>query len=117
MEKISRDAGRVDVERLFDEHKQEPEVSGGYIFKVDRADPGDSGFSAASQNIKYVYPKEVEIERPGRDAQQQYVRRFFSFLFHQAFLILCLYVQLEYLALTQSQMIYQNLSYMRSEER
>ena len=78
MEKISRDADRVDVERLFDEHKQEPEVSGGYIFKIDRADPGDSGFGAAGQSIKYVYPKEVEIERPGRDAQQQYVRRFFN---------------------------------------
>ena len=78
MEKISRDADRVDVERLFDEHKQEPEVSGGYIFKIDRADPGDSGFSGASQSIKYVYPKEVEIEQPERDAQQQYVRRFFN---------------------------------------
>ena len=78
MEKISRDADRVDVERLFGEHKQEPDVSGGYIFKIDRADPGDSGFSGASQSIKYVYPKEVEIEQPERDAQQQYVRRFFN---------------------------------------
>ena len=78
MEKISRDADRVDVERLFGEHKQEPDVSGGYIFKIDRADPGDSGFGGASQSIKYVYPKEVEIEQPERDAQQQYVRRFFN---------------------------------------
>jgi hypothetical protein len=78
MEKISRDADRVDVERLFEEHRLEPDVSGGYIFKIDRADPGDSGFGAAGQSIKYVYPKEVEIERPGRDAQQQYVRRFFN---------------------------------------
>ena len=79
MEKISRDADRVDVERLFDEHKREPEVSGGYIFKIDRADPGDSGFSGASQNIRYVYPKEVEIEQPEHCvAQQQYVRRFFN---------------------------------------
>ena len=78
MEKISRDADRVDVERLFDEHKKEPDVSGGYIFKIDRSDPGDSGFGAAGQNIKYVYPKEEEIERPERDAQQQYVRQFFN---------------------------------------
>ncbi|MED5381975.1 MAG: CotH kinase family protein [Verrucomicrobiota bacterium] len=78
MEKISRDADRVDVDRLFEEHKQEPDVSGGYIFKIDRSDPGDSGFGAAGQSIKYVYPKEVDIERPGRDAQQQYVRRFFN---------------------------------------
>ena len=78
MEKISRDADRVDVERLFEEHKKEPQVSGGYIFKIDRSDPGDSGFGAAGQSIKYVYPKEEEIERPERDAQQQYVRRFFN---------------------------------------
>ena len=78
MEKISRDADRVDVERLFEEHKKEPDVSGGYIFKIDRSDPGDSGFGAAGQSIKYVYPKEEEIERPERDAQQQYVRRFFN---------------------------------------
>ncbi len=79
MEKISRDADRVDVERLFAEHKQEPDVSGGYIFKIDRADPGDSGFSSASQNIKYVYPKEEEIEQLEHFfSQQQYVRRFFN---------------------------------------
>lgn len=78
MEKISRDADRVDVERLFEEHKKEPDVSGGYIFKIDRSDPGDSGFGAAGQNIKYVYPKEEEIERPERDAQQQYIRQFFN---------------------------------------
>ena len=79
MEKISRDADRVDVERLFGEHKQEPDVSGGYIFKIDRADPGDSGFSSAGQSIKYVYPKEKEIEQPENFfSQQQYVRRFFN---------------------------------------
>ena len=78
MEKISRDADRVDVERLFEEHKKEPDVSGGYILKIDRADPGDSGFRAGRQNIKYVYPKEMEMERPERDAQQQYIRQFLN---------------------------------------
>lgn len=78
MEKIGRDGDRVDVERLFEEHKQEPDVSGGYILKIDRADPGDSGFGAGRQNIKYVYPKEMEMERPERDAQQQYIRQFLN---------------------------------------
>ena len=59
MEKIDRDSDRVDVEKIFSEHKSSPEVSGGYILKIDRADPGDSGFSAAGQGIKYVYPKAV----------------------------------------------------------
>jgi hypothetical protein len=78
MEKISRDQDRVDVERIFPEHNQEPGVTGGYIFKIDRADPGDSGFGGAGQNIRYVYPKEVEIERPERNEQESYIRSFFQ---------------------------------------
>ena len=78
MEKISRDEDRVDVERIFPEHDREPGVTGGYMFKIDRPDPGDSGFSGAGQNVRYVYPKEVDIERPERDAQESYVRQFFS---------------------------------------
>ena len=78
MEKISRDQDRVDVERIFPEHNQEPGVTGGYIFKIDRADPGDSGFGGAGQSIRYVYPKEVEIERPERNEQENYIRRFFQ---------------------------------------
>ena len=78
MEKISRDEDRVDVERLFPEHDREPGISGGYMLKIDRPDPGDSGFWAAGQSLLYVYPKEVEIERPERDAQEQYIRNFFN---------------------------------------
>ncbi|MDG1891581.1 MAG: CotH kinase family protein [Verrucomicrobiota bacterium] len=78
MEKISRDEDRVNVERLFPEHDRPPGITGGYILKIDRSDPGDSGFGAASQSIKYVYPKEVEIERPERNAQESYIRKFFN---------------------------------------
>ena len=78
IEKISRDEDRVAVDRLFPEHGQEPAVSGGYIFKIDRADPGDSGFNGAGRSIRYVYPKEVAIERPERDPQQKYIQRFFQ---------------------------------------
>jgi hypothetical protein len=78
MEKISRDEDRVDVERLFPDHDRQPGVTGGYILKIDRPDPGDSGFSAAGQTLLYVYPKEIDIERPERDAQEQYIRGFFT---------------------------------------
>lgn len=78
MEKISRDEDRVDVERLFPEHDREPGVTGGYMLKIDRPDPGDSGFNAAGQTLRYVYPKEVDIERPERDPQEQYIRNFFN---------------------------------------
>ena len=78
MEKISRDADRVDVEKLFPEHDREPGVTGGYILKIDRLDPADQGFSAAGQALCYVYPKEIEIEVPERDSQETYIRSFMN---------------------------------------
>lgn len=77
-EKVKRGKDRVDVDKLEPEHALEPEVTGGYLFKVDRADPGDTGFSAAGTTMMYVDPKEPEIERSDRAAQRAYVSRFFS---------------------------------------
>jgi len=61
MEKIKRGPNRVDIEPLRPEDQQEPEISGGWILKIDRADPGDIGFTAAGQQIRYVDPKEDEV--------------------------------------------------------
>lgn len=58
MEKIKRGSDRVPVEKLLNKHRQRPEVSGGYILKIDRLDPGDSGFSGGGQALAHVYPKE-----------------------------------------------------------
>ena len=78
MEKISRDDDRVDIEKLFPEHRSEPEISGGYIFKIDRTDPGDSGFSAPGQRVLYVEPKEIEMEKPENASKRTWVRNFFN---------------------------------------
>ena len=77
-EKIKRDGDRVDLDELFPEHDREPNVTGGYLLKIDRADPGDSGFRAAGQTLRYVYPKEEAIERPNRKAQKDYLNQFFA---------------------------------------
>ena len=76
-EKIKRDDDRVSVSKLFPEHDRMPNLGGGYLLKIDRADPGDSGFSQAGQRLRYVYPKEVVIERPEREAQERFLRDFF----------------------------------------
>ena len=39
--------------------KSAPEITGGYILKVDRLDPGDSGLRAGGQTLGLVYPKEA----------------------------------------------------------
>jgi len=74
MEKISRGPERVDVAKLDLGATQEPEVTGGYILKIDRGDPGDTGFVAGGQTLSHVDPKEEEIERlPPQDWIRQFV--------------------------------------------
>jgi hypothetical protein len=58
MEKIKRGPKRVDVESLSASDDTEPLITGGYMLKIDRLDPGDSGLSAGGQGMGYVYPKE-----------------------------------------------------------
>jgi hypothetical protein len=76
MEKIKLDSGRVDIDSIPSQATTEPEISGGYIVKIDRADPGDLGFNVVSeqgrgQTIRYVEPKEEEmLQRP---EQAQYL--------------------------------------------
>ena len=74
MEKITRGKNRVNVKRISKEHNRQPEVTGGYMFKIDRPDPGDAGFSAGGQNIKWVEPKEEEVT----SKQSAYVRSYFN---------------------------------------
>jgi hypothetical protein len=76
MEKISRGEHRVDVEELPASALEEPEISGGYMLKIDREDPGDRGFSAGGVQVLYVDPKEDVIE--GRPEQVQWIREYFS---------------------------------------
>lgn len=87
MEKIKRGDDRVDVERLTKADLQDPEVSGGYIVKVDRLDPGDSGWSTAlgipgtepfggEVRFNHVYPKEDRILPAQRDYIRGYLNEF-----------------------------------------
>ena len=61
VEKIKRAPDRVDVSPLRPRHDAEPEITGGYLLKIDRGDPGDQGLWAAGQTIWLVDPKEDEI--------------------------------------------------------
>lgn len=61
-EKIKRDGDRVDVQKILPTDNTEPEVTGGYLFKKDRIDPGDSGFTVNGAGVLgHVYPKENDI--------------------------------------------------------
>lgn len=77
-EKISIGKDRVDIDKLKPENLKPPEITGGYLLKIDRLDPGDGGFPGGGANVGYIDPKEREIELPQRDPQEQYVRKYFA---------------------------------------
>lgn len=78
MEKVKRNADRVAIDRLQPEHILPPQVTGGYLLKIDRLDPGDSGLGAAGQTIAYVDPRERDIRLPQRVAQRNYIRDYLN---------------------------------------
>lgn len=73
-EKIKLDKERVEAPELPPGIRNPPEVTGGYLLKIDRPDPGNWGFWAASEWIQYVDPKEEEILQPDRAAQRTWLQ-------------------------------------------
>jgi hypothetical protein len=77
-ERIRRSPDRVAVDKLEPEHSRAPQITGGYLLKVDRPGPGEGGFIAANQSLAYVEPSEVEINQPERTAQRDYLQSYFD---------------------------------------
>ncbi len=73
MEKIKRGPDRVDVEKLTADDRQPPDVTGGYMVKIDRLDPGDGGFNAGGRRLGFVYPKEDRISPEQRSYLANYI--------------------------------------------
>lgn len=72
MERIERGDGRVEIARIRSGDTHLPEISGGYIFKVDRPGPLESGFAAAAQRLYWVEPKEENV----RDEQRLWLTNY-----------------------------------------
>ena len=77
-EKIKIGKNRVDIAKLEPENNLPPAVTGGYLLKIDRLDPSDSGLSAGGALMGYVDPKEPEIRLAQRDPQEQYIKTYFN---------------------------------------
>lgn len=77
-ERIEIGGDRVDAGKLQAENNKLPEISGGYLMKIDRLDPGDSGLGAANQLIALVDPGESELELPARAPQMNYLRDYMN---------------------------------------
>ena len=78
MEKIRRGSERIDVAKLDTYDNDAVGKTGGFIWKVDRLDAGDTGFSAGGQAMAYYYPKENAVKTPQRDPQELYLSSYIT---------------------------------------
>ncbi len=82
MEKIKRDPERVNIAELTPEDIVEPDITGGYILKKDRLDPGDSGMTTSKgQTLGFVEPKEDDITSTQRAYITSYLNAFETALY------------------------------------
>ena len=77
-ERIEIGKDRVDAGSLQPQNLTLPSVTGGYMMKVDRLDPGDSGLFAANQSMGFVEPAEADLRLPARAAQMNYIRNYMT---------------------------------------
>ncbi len=82
IEKIKRSDKRVDIAELLPTQTTQPEVTGGYIFKKDRLDPGDVGFSTSrAGGFAWVEPKEQQIVPSQKSYLLNYLSQFETALY------------------------------------
>jgi hypothetical protein len=82
MEKIKRDPKRVDIAKIDQTDNTAPAITGGYILKKDRLDPGDSGITTSrGHRLGLVEPKEDEISAQQRNYILGYINQFEAALY------------------------------------
>ena len=81
IEKIKRGKHRVDIQSLKSTHSKSPEITGGYIIKIDKMDPKETFFyTQRGTHLAHVYPKGHEMPYVQRDWIQNYMSIFESVL-------------------------------------
>ncbi len=86
MEKIKRDSQRVDIAKLRSYMNSEPDISGGYILKIDKLDAYDTYFYTSNgTELVHVYPKGTEITLPQKNWITAYMNAFEAALLSTAF--------------------------------
>jgi len=81
-ERIKRDNNRVDIQKLGPADNSEPNITGGYIIKKDRLDPGDSGFTTSrGMLLGFEDPKERELTSAQRSWLTGWMNQFETALY------------------------------------
>ena len=73
MESMKRDADRIDIDELTPDDNAEPEVTGGYIFKVDRSGPNDTSINGGGQQVQITEPDRSELTSEQEDYLREYL--------------------------------------------
>ncbi|MBN2474267.1 MAG: CotH kinase family protein [Pirellulales bacterium] len=82
MEKIKRDSDRVDIAALTPSDNEAPEVTGGYIWKKDKAGAGDQPwYTSRGQELRHVEPDASEITPQQQAYLEGYINEFESVLY------------------------------------
>ncbi|MGE5612204.1 MAG: CotH kinase family protein, partial [Bacillota bacterium] len=77
MEKIKVDENRVDIAPLTPSDNVEPDITGGYIFKKDKFDAGERGFTTSTgQVFLYADPGETELTAQQKAYLTGYINSF-----------------------------------------
>lgn len=79
-EKVKRDADRVDIDELRPDQGSAPDITGGYLLKIDRADSDERTFydSNLQGSIVFQDPDGIEMVSSGRQAQYNYITAYFN---------------------------------------
>ncbi len=81
IEKIKRGKNRVPIQSLKPTHKTSPEITGGYIIKIDKMDRNETFFNTRrGTNLAHVYPKGHEMPHVQRAWIRDYMSVFESVL-------------------------------------
>lgn len=81
LEKIKRGKDRVDIKSLRPDQNKPPEITGGYILKIDKIDYYDTYFyTQRGTQLTHVYPKGREITQTQKRWIRNYMNRFESAL-------------------------------------
>lgn len=85
-ERIKWADGRVDIEKLDADDNEEPDISGGYIFKRDRLNQGESGFhTSRGSHFAFARPREEDVTPQQKAWLTDYVSAFENALFSDNF--------------------------------
>jgi len=77
-EKIKRDVNRINISELEPEHLTAPEITGGYMFSIDRTAPGESQLLVTGGGLNWIEPDYDEMILPARAPQVNYIRTYFN---------------------------------------